>query len=167
MSTLVRHVMAAEPKTATPEMNAFDAAALMQSFDVGAIPIVGDDGLVGLVTDRDLALRVLAARKQPQETALSDILTRDPVTVTPDTTLAEARRLMAEHRVRRLPVCKGEELVGIVSLGDVALADASARAVGETLKEVSESDATAHRTARPDPGTPERVLHARDLHSRE
>ena len=63
MSTLVRHVMASEPKTARPEMNAFDAAALMQSFDVGAIPIVDDGGLVGLVTDRDLVLRVLAARK--------------------------------------------------------------------------------------------------------
>jgi CBS domain-containing protein len=161
MSTLVRHVMASEPKTARPDMNAFDAAALMQSFDVGAIPIVDDDGFLGLVTDRDLVLRVLAARRQPQETALGDILTRQPVTVTPDTSVAEARRLMAEHRVRRLPVCKGDELVGIVSLGDVAMADASARAVGETLRDVSESDATAERTGGPDAGTPERVLDAR------
>ena len=167
MSTLVRHVMASEPKTARPDMNAFDAAALMQSFDVGAIPIVDDDGLVGLVTDRDLVLRVLAARKQPQETSLGDILTRDPVTVTPDTSLAEARRLMAEHRVRRLPVCKAEALVGIVSLGDVAVADASARAVGEALRDVSESDATSERSGGPDAGTPDRVVDARGARADE
>jgi|SRR5215210_5662264 len=167
MSTLVRHVMASEPKTARPDMNAFDAAALMQSFDVGAIPIVDDDGFIGLVTDRDLVLRVLAARRQPQETALGDILTRQPVTVTPDTSVAEARRLMAEHRVRRLPVCKGADLVGIVSLGDVAMADASARAVGEALRDVSESDATAERAGGPDAGTPERVMDARESRADE
>ena len=162
MSTLVRHVMASEPKTARPEMNAFDGAALMGSFDVGVIPIVDDDGFVGVVTDRDLVLRVLAARRQPQETRLGDIVTREPVTVSPDATLAEARRLMAEHRVRRLPVCKGAELVGIVSLGDVAVADASPRAVGEALRDISESDATSQRAGGPDPGTPERVQESRD-----
>jgi CBS domain-containing protein len=162
MSTLIRHVMASEPTTARPDMNAFDAAALMSSYDVGAIPIVDESGFVGIVTDRDLVLRVLAARKQPQETRLGDIVTREPVTVSPDESLADARRLMAQHRVRRLPVCKGGELVGMVSLGDVAVADASARAVGETLREVSESEATSSRADGPDPGTPERVLDARE-----
>ena len=161
MGTLVRHVMASEPKTAHSDMNAFDGAALMSSFDVGSIPIVDDGAFVGIVTDRDLVLRVLAARKQPHETRLGDVLTREPVTISPDATLAEARRLMAEHRVRRLPVLKGGELVGIVSLGDVAVADASPRAVGETLKEVSESAATTERTDGPDPGTPDRVLETR------
>jgi CBS domain-containing protein len=162
MSTLIRHVMASEPTTARPDMNAFDAAALMSSYDVGAIPIVDESGFVGIVTDRDLVLRVLAARKQPQEIRLGDIVTRAPVTVSPDETLAEARRLMAEHRVRRLPVCKGDDLVGIVSLGDIAVADASARAVGEALRRVSESEATLERADGPDPGTPERVVEARE-----
>ena len=89
------------------------------------------------------------------------------MTVTPDTSLAEARRLMAEHRVRRLPVCKAEELVGIVSLGDVAVADASARAVGEALRDVSESDATTKRSGGPDAGTPDRVMGARDARANE
>jgi CBS domain-containing protein len=162
MSTLVRHVMATEPKTARPDMNAFDAAALMGSYDVGSIPIVGDDGFVGIVTDRDLVLRVLAARKDPHDAKLGEVLTRDPVTISPDATLAEARGLMSEHRIRRLPVTKGDELVGIVSIGDVAVADASARAVGETLRDVSESQATADRAGGPDPGTPERVMDARE-----
>jgi CBS domain-containing protein len=164
MSTLVRHVMATEPKTARPDMNALDAAALMGSYDVGSIPIVGDEGLLGIVTDRDLVLRVLAARKEPQETMLRDILTREPVTISPDATLAEARGLMGEHRIRRLPVTKGDELVGIVAIGDVAVADASARAVGETLRDVSESEATTERADGPDPGTPERVMEARQHH---
>ena len=161
MSTLVRHVMATDPKTARPDMNAFDAAAMMGSYDVGSIPIVGDDGFVGIITDRDLVLRVLAARKEPQETTLGDILTRDPVTISPDATLAEARGLMAQHRIRRLPVTKGGELVGIVAVGDVAVADASPRAVGEMLEEISESDATTERAGGPDAGTPDRVMHAR------
>jgi CBS domain-containing protein len=161
MSTLVRHVMATEPKTARPDMNAFDAASLMGSYDVGSIPIVGDDGFVGIVTDRDLVLRVLAARKEPQETTLAEILTREPVTISPDATLAEARGLMARHRIRRLPVTKGGELVGIVAIGDVAVADASPRAVGETLEEISESDATTERADGPDAGTPDRVMQAR------
>jgi hypothetical protein len=69
---------------------------------------------------------------------------------------------MAEQRIRRLPVVKDGELVGILSLGDVALADASKRAVGETLEEVSESPSTADRNDGPDPGTPERVREAAD-----
>jgi CBS domain-containing protein len=153
--------MATEPKTARPDMNAFDAAAMMGSYDVGSIPIVGDEGFMGIVTDRDLVLRVLAARKEPQETALADILTREPVTISPDATLAEARELMAQHRIRRLPVTKGDELVGIVALGDVAVADASSRAVGETLEEISESEATTERADGPDAGTPDRVMQAR------
>jgi CBS domain-containing protein len=161
MSTLVRHVMATDPKTARPDMNAFDAAALMGAYDVGSIPILEDDGLVGIVTDRDLVLRVLAARKDPQATELGMILTSDPVTITPDSTLAQARDLMVKHRIRRLPVMKGDRLVGIVAMGDVAVADPSARAVGETLRTVSESEATTNIADGPDPGTPDRVMDAR------
>lgn len=162
MSTLVRHVMASDLKSARPDMNAYDAAALMGSYDVGSIPIVDDDGFVGLVTDRDLVLRVLAARRDPQETRLGDIVTKELITIGPDATLSEARRLMADHQIRRLPVCKGTALVGIIAIGDVAMADASPRAVGEVLREVSESDATNERADGPDPGTPDRVVEARE-----
>jgi CBS domain-containing protein len=162
MSILVRHAMTEAPTTASPSMNAADAAALMKQFDVGAIPVAEGEELLGLVTDRDLVVRVLAERKDPTAVTLADVLTKSPVTVSPDTKLSEARELMAEHRIRRLPVTKADRLVGILSLGDVALADASERAVGEALESISESDSTSGLADQPPRGTPRRVMEARD-----
>ncbi len=145
------------PQTIAPDMNAADAAGLMRSEDVGALPVVEHGKLVGLVTDRDLVLRVVADRRDPTECKVGDVLTRSPITVTPDMRLSEARELMAEHKVRRLPVVKGEELVGILSIGDVAWQDASPREVGETLRSVSESENTKRTNEDAERGTPERV----------
>jgi CBS domain-containing protein len=162
VTTLVRHVMTQEPKTMKSSMNVCDAAGTMANFDVGVVPIVDDDHtFVGLVTDRDLVVRVLANRWDPEQVQLGDIATKSIVSVTPDTILSDAKDLMAEHRVRRLPVIKDHELVGILSLGDVALAMASKRSLGEVLEEVSESPSTEDRNVGPDPGTPDRVLEAR------
>lgn len=162
MAILVRHAMTESPQTISPELNAQDAAAMMKSEDVGVLPIVQDGRLVGLVTDRDLTLRVLAERKNPMEVKVGEIATRSPVTVTPDTRLSEARDLMKDHQIRRLPVMKGEELVGILSLGDIAFADASTREVGETLQAVSESPETTAHTESVPRGTPERVVENRE-----
>jgi CBS domain-containing protein len=154
---LVRHAMTEAPQTARPDLNAADAAALMRDLDVGVIPVAEEERLLGLVTDRDLVLRVLAERKDPLDVRLGDIATKSPVTVSPDERLSNARDLMSEHRIRRLPVVKGEQLVGILSLGDVAQADESERAVGETLEEISESESTKVVSEYPERGTPERV----------
>ncbi|HEX2030103.1 MAG TPA: CBS domain-containing protein [Actinomycetota bacterium] len=161
MSILVRHAMTESPQTASPEMNAADAAALMKQFDVGVIPVAEGEELVGLVTDRDIVVRVVAERKDPMSVRLSDIATKATVTVSPDTRISEARDLMAEHKVRRLPVVKDDKLVGILSIGDLAFADASKRAVGEALEEVSESPTTTELSDQPERGTPERVRDAR------
>lgn len=161
MTILVRHAMTESPQTARPDMSAEDAAGLMKQLDVGVIPVADGDDLVGLVTDRDLVTRVLAERKDPAQVQLADIATRSPVSVSPDTRISEARELMAEHKVRRLPVVKADRLVGILSLGDVAQADASDRALGETLEEISESPATSNISGNPTRGTPDRVRQAR------
>ena len=157
MAMLVRHAMTETPQTSRPDMTAEDAAALMRQLDVGVIPVAEGEELVGLVTDRDLVVRVLAERKDPSKVRLGDIATRSPVTVTPDTELSEARDLMAEHKIRRLPVVKGNQIVGILSLGDVAVATASERQVGETLEHISESPSTKEIQGGPDRGTPARV----------
>jgi CBS domain-containing protein len=160
---LVRHVMAESPVTASSTMNAGDAGALMAANDIGALPIVDDGRLVGLVTDRDLVLRVLAERKDPRSVKLGDIATsRRLETVSPDVELADARVLMAERRIRRLPVVKDGKLVGMVSLGDVAIGSASMRGVGEALAQISLSEATAERNPGPDVGTPDRIKGQRE-----
>jgi len=156
MSRLVRHVMTQSPKTLEPTMTAEDAAGLMARYGVGVIPIVEDKTLVGLVTDRDLVVRVLAAREDPAQVQLGAIATRSPVTIGPDTRLGEARELMQEHRVRRLPVVKADELVGIVSLGDLAVADPSRRAIGDTIEAISESEETTDMNPGPAIGSPRR-----------
>jgi CBS domain-containing protein len=161
MAMLVRHVMTEAPRSLNEDMSAADAAGIMRSFDVGVVPVVRDDELVGLVTDRDLVVRVVADRQDPSAIRLGDIATASPVTVSPDAKLSEARELMASHRVRRLPVLKSGELVGILSLGDLALSDRSERAVGEALEEISRSDSTETvNDGGPDPGTPDRVRDA-------
>jgi CBS domain-containing protein len=158
MAILGRHAMTTAPKTANADMNAADAAGLMRSFDTGMVPIVDEDGrLQGLVTDRDLAVRVVAERVDPTRVRLRDIMTREVETVSPDQSLAEAREFMAERRIRRLPVLKGEELVGVLSLGDVAVAASSDRATGEALEAISTSASTQPDASGPDRGTPERT----------
>lgn len=162
MATLVRHVMTEDLKTLSRSMSVADAAGMMANFDVGSVPVLDDRGkLAGIVTDRDIVVRVVAAREDPTQVSLGDIATRTTFDVTPDTDLADANRLMAEHRIRRLPVIKDGDLVGIVSLGDVALALASKRAVGETLEDVSTSEDTLGANDGPDRGTPDRVAGGR------
>jgi CBS domain-containing protein len=155
---LVRHAMAEQPVTASPDMNAGDAAALMAAHDIGALPITEGDTLVGLVTDRDLVLRVIAERKDPRSVPLGEIATmRGIETVSPDMQLCDARALMAERGVRRLPVVKEGHLVGMLSLGDVAIGSASMRGVGEALAAISASPATEEVNPGPEVGTPDRV----------
>ncbi|HEX6329830.1 MAG TPA: CBS domain-containing protein [Actinomycetota bacterium] len=159
---LVRHVMADAPKSLSPDRVVADAAGLMEQYDVGVIPLADEDGgLVGVVTDRDLVLRVIAKRRNPLEVTLGDVATTTLVTISPDMNVSEARDLMVEHRVRRLPVVKDGRLVGIVSLGDIAVTDPSKRAVGEVLEGVSESPSTTEVRDEPDRGTPERARRER------
>jgi CBS domain-containing protein len=160
---LVRHAMATRPVTAAAEMNATDAAGLMAANDIGVIPVTDGERLVGIVTDRDLVMRVLAERKDPRSVRLGDIATtRGIETTSPDVQLCDARALMAERRIRRLPVVKDDRLVGMLSLGDVALGSASMRAVGEALAAISASTATMETNPGPDVGTPDRVRMTRE-----
>lgn len=157
MAVLVRHAMTESPKTVGSGASVNEVAQVMKSEDVGVVPVIEDEEPVGLITDRDLVIRVLADGKDPSEVRAADIATRAPVSVSPDMRLSEARELMEAHQVRRLPVVKGRKLVGILSLGDVAWADASTREVGEALRAVSESESTVSSNEGPSRGTPERA----------
>jgi CBS domain-containing protein len=117
----IRELMTVPPRTVAPEDPVVQAAKLMKGEDSGFAPIVEDGRLVGVVTDRDIVIRVIAEGRDPATTPVAAICSAGPVTVDPDQSLDEALRLMTVHAVWRLPVV-GEDgrLVGIVACEDVA-----------------------------------------------
>ena len=118
----VQEAMTPNPTAVTPDTTAQEAARSLKTEDVGALPIVEEGRLVGVVTDRDLAVRVLAEGRGA-ETTVREIASKDVVTVDPQQSLEEAARLMAEHQVRRLPVVEEDgRLVGMLAQADVAQA---------------------------------------------
>jgi CBS domain-containing protein len=133
----VNELMTRDPATLRPDSTCTDAAALMKREDCGSLPVVKDGALVGIVTDRDIVLRGVAGGRDLAHLAVSEIMTADPVTVRPDTSAADASKLMSDKQVRRLPVVEGGRLVGILAIGQLARHE-SANAAGETLKEVSQ-----------------------------
>jgi CBS domain-containing protein len=137
MAMRVEDVMTPAPRTVASSASVVEAARLMRDEDVGALPVADDGQVVGVVTDRDLVVRVLAEGADPESTRVADVTSGGTVTVTPDQDLEEALRLMASHQVRRLPVVEGDRLVGILAQADVAQAGDAAR-VGEVVEAISE-----------------------------
>jgi CBS domain-containing protein len=134
----VQEAMTHSPRSVRPEDSAVEAARLMRDEDTGIAPVTDGDKLVGVVTDRDLAIRVVAEEKDPREVKVGDISSQNLVTVDPQQDLDEALRLMAQHQVRRLPVVEEDgRLVGILAQADVARKAEPAR-VGEVVEEISE-----------------------------
>lgn len=138
MAKNVRDAMTSNPRSIEPSTMVADAAKLMKTEDVGSLPIVEGDQLVGMVTDRDIVIRVVAERKDPQSTTVGEVASRDLVTVDPEQDLDEALRLMAQHQVRRLPVAEEDgRLVGILAQADVAREGKDAK-TGQVVQEISE-----------------------------
>jgi CBS domain-containing protein len=138
MAKNVRDAMTSNPRSIESSTMVADAAKLMKAEDVGSLPIVEGDQLVGMVTDRDIVIRVVAEGKVPQSTTVGEIASRDLVTVDPEQDLDEALRLMAQHQVRRLPVAEEDgRLVGILAQADVAREGNDAQ-TGQVVQEISE-----------------------------
>lgn len=133
----IRDTMTPSPKTIEPGTTVQEAARTMKSEDVGSLPIVEGDQLVGVVTDRDLAIRVLAEGRSG-ETTVGEVASKDVVTIDPQQTLEEAVRLMAEHQLRRLPVVEEDgKLVGILAQADIAQLGHD-ELTGETVQQISQ-----------------------------
>jgi CBS domain-containing protein len=134
----IRELMTENPRTISAGDSVVDAAKLMREEDAGIAPIADGDRLVGVLTDRDIAIKVVAAGKDPQSTKATDVASTNLVTIDPQQDLDEALRLMAQHQVRRLPVVEEDgKLVGIVAQADIAR-HASAERTGEVVEEISE-----------------------------
>ena len=137
MGKSITELMTPNPCSIDADKPVSYAAKMMRDEDVGLAPIVEGDRLVGTVTDRDIAIRVVAEGKDPESTKVRDIASTDLVTIDPQQDLDEALRLMAHHQVRRLPVVEEDgRLVGIVAQADIAR-EAAERETGHLVEEIS------------------------------
>ncbi|MEH7076032.1 CBS domain-containing protein [Neobacillus drentensis] len=135
----ISDIMTKDVECCTLLDNVYEVALKMKDLNVGAIPILDQDKLVGMITDRDIVVRGVA-EKHPGSTKVEDIMSGKLITVSPDSTSKEAAKLMAEHQIRRLPVVEEGKLVGIVSLGDFAIRDLTDDQAKEALTEISEQN---------------------------
>jgi CBS domain-containing protein len=118
---LVKDIMSDCVETVRARATVKEAAGRMRAFDVGALPVCDNGALVGIITDRDIAVRVIAAGKHAASTSVSDVMSQDVICCRPDQDTEIAARVMQVNQIRRLPVLdEGGQLCGIISLGDLA-----------------------------------------------
>lgn len=134
----VRDVMTGKPIHINKDETVAVAARTLTHYNIGAVPVCGNDGrLCGMVTDRDMVTRCLAAGKDPEKTKVADVMTGGVITAGPDMALTEAAAIMGSKQVRRLPVVEGGKLCGIVSLGDLAVSEKSDASAAAALSQIS------------------------------
>ncbi len=133
----IRDVMTPNPRSVSPSDSIENAARIMRDEDTGAVPVVENGRPVGIVTDRDIVVRAVADGGQMNR-PVRDIVTNSVVSVSPDMSTREATELMSEHQIRRLPVVENDRLVGIVSIGDLAVKEGKDGRIGDTLQHISE-----------------------------
>jgi len=119
--TTAREIMTNDVRCVQEDQSLVEAARLLRDLNVGAVPICGNDNrLKGMVTDRDIVVKCIAEGGDPNQVKASELATGKPVTVGADDDISVALRTMADHKVRRLPVIDGHDLVGIISQADLA-----------------------------------------------
>ena len=132
----VSELMTREPASVGPDSTLGEAATLMKQEDCGSLPVVEERRLVGIITDRDIVVRAIAAGKDAKTTRVADVMSADPITVRPDDDVDHAEHEMRERQVRRLPVVDDGRLVGMLVTAHIARAD-RAKDVGQTIEEIS------------------------------
>gem|GEM_PF-377260 len=135
----VRDIMTSDPRTATADTTLIEIATMMKEEDVGVIPIIDDDRIAGMVSDRDIVLRCVAAGKDASDCTAEDVMSTDVKTIDHDSDIEAAAGTMAAAQIRRLAVVKNGKLVGMLSLGDIAVnaGEAEEETTAETLGDVS------------------------------
>ncbi len=137
-----REVMTANPVCCLPTDTVSMAARVMRREDVGPVPVVNDEQskqLIGIVTDRDLAVRVVAESRDPNHTRVSDVMTTTIFACRPDDDLSSAIKAMEEHQIRRIPVVDEDgRIAGIISEGDVAMRVYAPKMTGEMVAKISQ-----------------------------
>ena len=135
----IKDVMTPQAEVISPDATTEDAAALMKTLDIGVLPVCDEEGLVGILTDRDLVVRVLAATRDPKAMLVGEAMTPSVVYCFDDDDVEHAATVMAGEQIRRLPVLdKNRKLVGIVSVGDIAVNAQNRQLTGKVLEDVSQ-----------------------------
>jgi len=138
MGQSIKDVMSSDPCTIDADKSVAYAAKMMRDEDVGLAPIVEGDKLIGMLTDRDIAIRVVAEGKDPDQVTVREVASKQVVTIDPQQDLDEALRIMAKHQVRRLPVVEEDgRLVGVVAQADVAR-EGDDKETGQLVQEISQ-----------------------------
>ena len=119
MQQTIESIMTKQVVSVSPNQSVEEAAQLMNQYNIGAIPVVENGQVKGMITDRDITLRSTAAGGN-EKTSVSEVMTNEVITATPDMGVEEAARLMAQKQIRRLPVVENNQVVGMVALGDLA-----------------------------------------------
>ncbi|HUV84186.1 MAG TPA: CBS domain-containing protein [Methanosarcinales archaeon] len=132
----IKEIMTTDVRSISANDSISEAANIMKQLDVGAVPVTNNNLLVGIITDRDLILRAVAEGKNPDE-RVSTVMTKDITTVTPDMDVHEVADLMASKQIRRVPIVENGRLVGIVSIGDMAVEEIFENEAGEALHTIS------------------------------
>lgn len=138
MAKTVKDLMTSNVEVVAPNDTVYAAAQLMKRIDVGSVPVVESGTIKGILTDRDIVVRVVAAGQDAAQTSVKDAMSTGVVYAAPDWSLKQAAQAMADAQVRRLPVVEHDRLVGIVALGDIAVDGDKDRLSGTTLEEISE-----------------------------
>jgi len=146
----VKDLMTPQAEVISPDGTAEDAASVMKTLDIGVLPVCDEEGLVGILTDRDLVVRVLAAKRDPKAMLVGEAMTPSVVYCFEDDDVERAALVMAGQQIRRLPVLdRNRKLVGIISIGDIA-AQGQSQLGGEVLEEVSQPTGPKRSDTPPD-----------------
>lgn len=123
VSDIIREVMSPCPRALSPDATVLEAAEVMRRDDIGDVLVMADDNrrLVGILTDRDIVVRALAEGRDPAQTRIGDVCSQDVVTISPDESVGTAVRIMREKAIRRVPVADDREVVGMLTIGDIAV----------------------------------------------
>lgn len=135
----IRDIMSSNVISVSSNQTVQEAAQLMRQHNIGALPVIDNGQLKGMVTDRDITLRTTAQGKN-EDTTVGQVMSTNLVSGRPEMSVQEAAELMAQNQIRRLPVVENNQVVGMVALGDLATNSMSNESAGEALTDISEKD---------------------------
>ncbi|SFL57866.1 CBS domain-containing protein [Salibacterium qingdaonense] len=140
---MMKDVMTTDVETCSPDDNVENAAKMMKEHHIGAIPVIQENNLMGMITDRDIVVRCIAEGKS-ESSPVKEVMTTNIVTAEPDMDIEEAAKLMASRQIRRLPVVENQQLAGIAALKDLAVDEQTDAKASFALNEISEERQVHH-----------------------